>query len=55
MENYIIYVPVPIMDAAIVALLQEHVVEVFLRGDEIIIRPVPEDDVRAAFGEDFGE
>lgn len=52
MENLIIYVPVPVMDAAIVPLLEGNVLETFIRGDEIIIRPVPEDEVRAVFGEE---
>ena len=50
MDNYTILVPVPVMDPAILSLLATNVLESFIRDDEIIIRPVPEDEVKAAFG-----
>jgi len=49
MEHYTILVPVPVMDPAILSLLATNVLESFIRDGEIIIRPVPEEEVAAAF------
>ena len=50
MDNYTIYIPVPVIDPEIISLLATHVLESFIRNGEIIIRPVPEEEVAAAFG-----
>lgn len=55
MDNYIIYIPVPVIDAEIISLLATNVLESFIRDGEIIIRPVPEDEVREAFGGEFDD
>lgn len=55
MENYTILVPVPVMDPAMLSIFAESVLESFLRDGEIIIRPVPEEEVAAAFGGGFGD
>ena len=52
MDNYTILVPVPVMDPAILSLLATNVLESFIRDGEIVIRPVPEEEVAAAFGGD---
>jgi len=55
MDHYTILVPVPVMDPAMISMLTTNVLESFVRGDEIIIRPVPEDEVREAFGGEFDD
>jgi len=50
MDNYTILVPVPVTDPAILSMLTLNVLESFLRNGELIIRPVPEEEVAAAFG-----
>jgi len=55
MDNYTILVPVPVMDPAILSLLATNVLESFIRDGEIIIRPVPEEEVKAAFRGEFDD
>ena len=52
MDNYTILVPVPVMDPAMLSIFATSVLESFMRDGEIIIRPVPEEEVAAAFGGD---
>ena len=55
MDNYTIFVPVPVTDPEIISLLATSVLESFIRDGEIIIRPVPEEEVEAAFGGGFDD
>ena len=50
MDNYTILLPIPVMDPDIISILTTSVLESFMRDGEIIIRPVPEEEVKAAFG-----